>query len=109
MAGDIGQAIGRHGRSGLANAVQRSSVKHQCLAFIQAEGAAPEDDGTHLAASSAQAVSLRQQSGLEPLIRFLSNRDLNRLGAAELCRLHRVTTLGPTKERQRFKFTSKPL
>jgi tRNA U34 5-carboxymethylaminomethyl modifying GTPase MnmE/TrmE len=62
------------------------------LHLSQAAGAAPvDDDGTRLEESSDEAASLRQQSGLEPLIKFLSNHDPNRLGAAELCHLHRAT------------------
>jgi len=62
------------------------------LHLSQAAGTAPmDDDGTRLAASSAEAASLRQQSGLEPLIHFLSNRDPNRLGASELCHLRLAT------------------
>jgi tRNA U34 5-carboxymethylaminomethyl modifying GTPase MnmE/TrmE len=62
------------------------------LHLSQAAGTAPvDDDGTRLAASSAQAALLRQQSGLEPLLHFLSNRDPNRLGASELCHLRLAT------------------
>jgi tRNA U34 5-carboxymethylaminomethyl modifying GTPase MnmE/TrmE len=62
------------------------------LRLSQSVGAAPvDDDGTHMAASSPKVALLRRQSGLEPLIQFLSNRDPNRLGAAELCHLRRAT------------------
>lgn len=62
------------------------------LRLSQAVGVAPiDDDGTHMAASNPRAAMLYQQSGLEPLIQFLSNTDPNRLGAAELCHLRRAT------------------
>jgi hypothetical protein len=62
------------------------------LHLSQAVGATPvDDDGTHMAASNPKVALLRQQSGLEPLIQFLSNSDPNRLGAAGLCHLRRAT------------------
>lgn len=62
------------------------------LLLSQAVGATPvDDDDTHMAASNPKAALLRRQSGLEPLIQFLSSSDPNRLGAAELCQLRRAT------------------
>jgi hypothetical protein len=62
------------------------------LRLSQAVGIAPvDDDGTYMAASNPRAEMLRQQSGLAPLLQFLSNSDPNRLGAAGLCQLRRAT------------------
>ncbi len=62
------------------------------LRLSQAAGtSALDDDDKRTTEASAEAALLRQQSGLEPLIQFLSNLDPNRLGAVELCQLHRAT------------------
>jgi len=62
------------------------------LRLSQAVGVAPiDDDSTHMAASNPKAAILHQQSGLAPLIQFLSSSDPNRLGAAGLCHLQRAT------------------